>query len=60
MPEEAKGMIEKDPVQQEDGDSILTYTVKEALCDKEQRPGGDGSYSERKRQVSSGRTRCLE
>ena len=34
MPEEAKGMIEKDPVQQEEGDSILTYTVKEALCDK--------------------------
>lgn len=34
MPEEAKGLIEKDPVQQEDGDSILTYTVKEALCDK--------------------------
>lgn len=34
LPEEAKGMIEKDPVQQEDGDSILTYTVKEALCDK--------------------------
>mgnify|MGYP000479584576 FL=1 len=30
MPEEAKGLIEKDPVQQEDGDSILTYTVKEA------------------------------
>ena len=29
MPEEAKGLIEKDPVQQEDGDSILTYTVKE-------------------------------
>ena len=34
LPEEAKGMIEKDPVQQEEGDSILTYTVKEALCDK--------------------------
>lgn len=34
MPEEAKELIEKDPVQQEDGDSILTYTVKEALCDK--------------------------
>ena len=34
MPEEAKDLIEKDPVQQEDGDSILTYTVKEALCDK--------------------------
>ena len=29
-----QGLIEKDPVQQEDGDSILTYTVKEALCDK--------------------------
>ncbi|MFR5148739.1 MAG: hypothetical protein ACLTER_03810 [Ruminococcus sp.] len=28
MPEEAKELIEKDPVQQEDGDSILTYTVK--------------------------------
>ena len=34
MPEEAEGLIEKDPVQQEEGDSILTYTVKEALCDK--------------------------
>ena len=34
MPKEAQAMIEKDPVQQEDGDSILTYTVKEALCDK--------------------------
>ena len=34
IPEEAEELIEKDPVQQEDGDSILTYTVKEALCDK--------------------------
>lgn len=34
IPEEAEALIEKDPVQQEDGDSILTYTVKEALCDK--------------------------
>ena len=34
MPEEVQALIEKDPVQQEDGDSILTYTVKEALCDK--------------------------
>lgn len=34
MPEEAQALIEKEPVQQEDGDSIITYTVKEALCDK--------------------------
>ena len=34
MPEEVQEMIEKEPVQQEEGDSILTYTVKEALCDK--------------------------
>ena len=34
MPEEVQEMIEKDPVQQEEGKSILTYTVKEALCDK--------------------------
>lgn len=34
IPEEAEALIEKEPVQQEDGDSILTYTVKEALCDK--------------------------
>lgn len=34
MPEEAQELVEKEPVQQEDGDSIITYTVKEALCDK--------------------------
>ncbi|MGO5541221.1 hypothetical protein ACTQWG_01645 [Blautia sp. HCP3S3_H10_1] len=34
MPEEAEVLIEKEPVQQEDGESILSYTVKEALCDK--------------------------
>ena len=34
MPLVAVWLIEKDPVQQEEGDSILTYTVKEALCDK--------------------------
>lgn len=34
LSEEAQALIENEPVQQEDGDSILTYTVKEALCDK--------------------------
>ena len=34
MPKEAQELVEKAPVQQEDGDSIITYTVKEALCDK--------------------------
>ena len=34
MPQEAQELVEKAPVQQEDGDSIITYTVKEALCDK--------------------------
>lgn len=34
MPKEAENLVETQPVQQEDGDSIVTYTVKEALCDK--------------------------
>ena len=34
MPKEAQELVETAPVQQEDGDSIITYTVKEALCDK--------------------------
>lgn len=34
MPQEAQELVEKAPMQQEDGDSILTYTVKEALCDR--------------------------
>ena len=34
LSEEAQALIENEPVQQEDGDSIITYTVKEALCDK--------------------------
>lgn len=34
LSEEAQALIENEPVQQEEGDSILTYTVKEALCDK--------------------------
>ena len=34
LSKEAQALIENEPVQQEDGDSILTFTVKEALCDK--------------------------
>ena len=34
LSKEAQALIENEPVQQEEGDSILTFTVKEALCDK--------------------------
>lgn len=34
LSKEAQALIENEPVQQENGDSILTFTVKEALCDK--------------------------
>lgn len=34
LPEGAEDMIAEAPVQEEDGESIISYTVREALCDK--------------------------